>query len=310
MTTSDSSDTSSAMTGTSSPAAAATASAVAAAAKPAEQVAQSVSAAAAPSQPQGNSHGQSESSQHVPPATPQARQSAGTVLDSLESCKPGRKRKAADMFDGCRPDDAAGMHPATVQMTQPCQGQTLASSPEAERLSAACHRAQLVESGGPEHVIAPTVGGRSAAGNSVQQDVEASRAEAADCAGQQEPLHIACMQILAGAVADCLDRPSGQDASTGEPALHVCQHTCATLVQRCFCRIASAVLLLIGRWQNHFPLHCLLMLSVSFRSGRSYHPRFGISATRGSSGCVGNDESVCATNSRGVAAASPAASRR
>ena len=142
------------------------------------------------------------------------------MVDTLETCKPGRKRKAADMSDGCRPNDAAEMHQATAQMTQPCQGQTLASSSEEEPLSAGRCSAQHADSRQSQDVTAPNVDGRIVAGKSEQEDVEASRAEA-DSAGQQEPLHMACLQILASTVADGLNRPGGQEASMGEPALHV-----------------------------------------------------------------------------------------
>ena len=237
-TTSESSDTSTAIAATSSLAAAA----VAAAARPAEQAAQSISslAAATSSQPQDSGYGQSESSQNAPPATAQAGQSAANLLHSLKRCKPGRKRKAVDMSNACRSDDAAEAHEAPLQSTQGTfDGHTLPPGPAAERLRAACHSAQHADSGQSHDIIAPNIDDRSAAGNSVQQHVQASRA-AADCAGQQEePLHMACMQILAGAVADCLNRPGSRDAPMGKPALYTCQQSCGTATQRGYCCIAS-----------------------------------------------------------------------
>ena len=269
MTTSGSSDSSSANTATSSPAA--VASAVAIAAEPAEQVAHSISplTAAASSQPQdsgqlqGSGHGQSESSQNAPPATTQARQSGADLSDSLERCKPGRKRKAADNSNGCRSDDAAEAHEAPLQVPQASDGHTLPPGPAAEHLPAARRSAQQADSGQSQDVIAPTFDGSSAAGSSVQQHAEASRAEA-DCAGQQEPLHIACMQILAGAVADCLDRPGGQSPSMGKPALlRAYQQSCGTVRLQSFCCIASAVSLLKGGIAKLFlsSTACLFCLS-------------------------------------------------
>ena len=297
MTTSDSTDTSSPLITTPSAAAAA----VAAATTPAEQAAHPVSAAAVLSQPSDASqhgHGQYEGSRNAPPATAQARQSGASVLGCLDGCKPGRKRKAASMADGSRSDDAAAIHQTPLQVTPAFQGPMLAPSPAAECQPAACSSARHADSRHPQNIVLPTVDGRSAASSPAQQRVEASRAEA-DCAGQQEPLHMACMQILAGAVAERLNMPDVQDASTGTPALHVCQQSCGTAPQRCICCIAAAVLLLIGMVQTQpHPLHhCLLMLSVWYRSGRSYHIHFGISATSRSSGGVGNDESMCSTHS-------------
>ena len=249
MTTSDSSGTSSSSTKRSSSAATGAGSPVAAAAAAAEPVAQSSPAAAAAAShlEDDDSHhgqGQSDSSPHVPAANVQARQSGATLLDPLASCRPGRKRKAADMREGCRSGHPAANHQATSQVTQPRRQQI---GPEAEGLQAACHNGQLAAEEQPQDnsMVSLSTEGRAAeaAGSSLQHHAEASRAKA-DCAGSQNPLHTACMQLLAGAVADCLDKTGAQDASMGEPAPRVCQQSCGTgnawLVLLCrLCNLAA-----------------------------------------------------------------------
>lgn len=230
MTTSDSFGTSSSSTGPSSSAATEAGPAVAAA--PAEQVAQSVPAAAAVSQVDHDSHhdpGQSDSSPNVPAANVQLRQSGATLLGSLESCRPGRKRKAADMHHECRSGHPAAKQRATSQVTQPPRQQIV---PEAEGVQAACHSGQHAaqQQSQDNSSISPSADGRAAAaaaGSSLQHHADTSRAEA-NCAGSQDPLHMACMQLLAGAVADGLHKTGAQDASMGEPAPHVCQQRCGT----------------------------------------------------------------------------------
>lgn len=233
VTTSDSSGTSLSSPGGSSAAATGAGSAVAAAAAPADQVAQSPSAAAAaPPQLEDDDsqhdHGQSDGSPHAPPASAQARQSGAMLLGPLASCKPGRKRKAADMHHGCKSGHPAAKRQPTSQVTQPPQRQI---GPEAEGLQAACHSGQHAakEQSQDNSIISPSTDGRAAAtaGSSLQQHADSSRAWA-DCAGSQNPLHTACMQLLAGAVADRLHKTGSQDASMGEPAPHVCQQRCGT----------------------------------------------------------------------------------
>lgn len=314
MTTSDSSGTSSWSTGPSPSAATGVGSAVAAAAAPAEPVAQSASvAAAAASHLEDDSHhdhGQPDSSPCVPATNAQARQSGATLLDPLASCKPGKKRKAADIHEGCRSGHPAAKHQATSQGTQPLQWQTV---PEAEVLQAACHSGQHAakDQSQDNSIMSPSTDGRAAASSSLQQHADTSGA-GADCAGSQDPLHMACMQLLAGAVADRLHKTGAQGASMGEPAPHVCQQSCGTDMQTWFCCIASVNLLLSGICDkaSFSPLqHWCLMSAVACRSGRSDHMHPGISASRGSSACVGHDEPPCSAHSGGNAAACAAPSR-
>ena len=220
ITTSDTSRTSLATTNTSDTA---TASAVAAAARPAEKTEQSAAAAAAAvaaalSQPASqerdlqHGHCQSITSQQWSlPAIAPARQSEVSLVDISGSCNT-RKRKAAHMSHGCRSVQADTAYQQSPQAMHPRR----------------CHDAQHATSGQRQEDVGPPLSqsnvsplgeGVSAADESPPEHAEDSMVDA-DCAGHQEkePVHMACMQLLAGAVADCLNRPDTQDASMGKPA--------------------------------------------------------------------------------------------
>lgn len=237
-TSSDSSDTSSATAETSDTLT--SSAAVATAAKPFDQTTPLAAAAVTagrtqkPPQDVGIQHGQGQSSiQHGFPASAHVRQSQAGLLDACGSCNPGRKRKAADMCDGCRPDQG---DIERLQVQRPSQRDMSVSGPEDQRLLAAHEIIQQATSRQSEQDNADPLrqGDLSAISNSLSaaetqwdrgkgmsaaqqppaQDAEGSTAEAG-CTGHQEPLHMACMQLLASAVADRLNKPDPHDNSTG-----------------------------------------------------------------------------------------------
>lgn len=216
-----------------------TSSEAATAAKSVDQTAESAAEGRAQKSPQdaGIQHGQDQSSiQRGLPASAHVRQSQASLLDAHGSCKPGRKRKAADMSDGCGPDQGDMMYQEHLQVQPPSQRDTLVSGSEDKRLLAPHSSIQQATSRQLEqdNAYPPQQGDISATSNSLSaagtrlghgkgmsaaqkpppQQAEGSTAEAG-CSSHQEPLHMACMRLLAVAVADHLDRPDPHDNLTG-----------------------------------------------------------------------------------------------
>lgn len=217
------------------------------AAKSANQTAQSATAtvpAAArfcqpPSQEGDIQHGQGQSSsQRGLSASGPVKQSGANLLDAHGSCKRGRKRNAADMFDECTPDQGCMIHPEPLQVQQPFQRDMWVPGPKSECLLAPHHSVQQATGRQSEDdnayllrqgdVAAPTNGilatdkhqwdhgrGMSAAPKQTPLHAEGNTA-VADCTDHKQPLHMACMQLLAGAVADRLNRADMHDPSMGK----------------------------------------------------------------------------------------------